>query len=166
MLEHYFWLLEFKFKFEFYCLNPFLKYLNPISNPYPFPPLQSTGLRKPNPAASRAARTSLTAARQHSRPPLAPAAQPARPNPATAHACPRQQPCRPPHPPSAPARLAFRPKQAHGHRRSALPAAEADDRGPPVIPFLATGSTRTPPPAPSPPRVRILRVAHTPKAVP
>jgi hypothetical protein len=28
MLEHYFLLLEFKFKFEFYCLNPFL---NPFS---------------------------------------------------------------------------------------------------------------------------------------
>jgi hypothetical protein len=25
MLVHFFWLLEFKFKFEFYCLNPFPK---------------------------------------------------------------------------------------------------------------------------------------------
>jgi hypothetical protein len=28
MLEHYFWLLEFKFMFEFYCLN---RFLNPFS---------------------------------------------------------------------------------------------------------------------------------------
>jgi hypothetical protein len=31
MLVHYFWLLEFKFKFEFYCLKPFAKMLNPFS---------------------------------------------------------------------------------------------------------------------------------------
>jgi hypothetical protein len=39
MLVHYFWLLEFKFKFEFYCLKPLLpKMLNPFLfflNPFP-----------------------------------------------------------------------------------------------------------------------------------
>jgi hypothetical protein len=49
MLEHFFWLLEFKFKFEFYCLNPFLKYLNPIPKPLPLSPIQPTGLRSPAP---------------------------------------------------------------------------------------------------------------------
>jgi hypothetical protein len=33
MLVHYFWLLEFKLKFEFYCLNPFLKIPKPFSLP-------------------------------------------------------------------------------------------------------------------------------------
>jgi hypothetical protein len=33
MLEHFFWLLEFKFKFEFYCLNPFSKLPKPSSLP-------------------------------------------------------------------------------------------------------------------------------------
>jgi hypothetical protein len=28
MLEHFFWLLEFKFKFEFHCLNTFPKIQN------------------------------------------------------------------------------------------------------------------------------------------
>jgi hypothetical protein len=53
MLVHFFCLLEFKLKFEFICLNPFLKYLNPIPNPYPFPahrPAQpSTRASQPNP---------------------------------------------------------------------------------------------------------------------
>jgi hypothetical protein len=38
MLEHFFWLLEFKFKFEFHCLNPFLKPLFKISETFPFTP--------------------------------------------------------------------------------------------------------------------------------
>jgi hypothetical protein len=52
MLEHFFWLLEFKFKFEFYCLKPlFKKILNPFSFfLYPFPP----PLLAQQPAASRA----------------------------------------------------------------------------------------------------------------
>jgi hypothetical protein len=33
MLVHCFWLLEFKFKFEFYCLNPFSKFPKPSSLP-------------------------------------------------------------------------------------------------------------------------------------
>jgi hypothetical protein len=33
MLVHCFWLLEFKFKFEFYCLNPFSKFPKPFSLP-------------------------------------------------------------------------------------------------------------------------------------
>jgi hypothetical protein len=37
MLVHCFWLLEFKFKFEFYCLNPFSNFLNLLpSLPYSF----------------------------------------------------------------------------------------------------------------------------------
>jgi hypothetical protein len=43
MLEHFFLLLGFKFKFEFYCLKPlFKKMLNPFSfflNPSPLPAL-------------------------------------------------------------------------------------------------------------------------------
>jgi hypothetical protein len=62
--------------------------------------------------------------------------------------------------------VALRPKPAQGHRCSALPAAEADDRGPPVIPFLATASTRTPPPAPSLPGARVPRVGHMPRPGP
>jgi hypothetical protein len=31
MLVHYFWLLEFKFKFEFYCLKPFCQKAKPFS---------------------------------------------------------------------------------------------------------------------------------------
>jgi hypothetical protein len=38
MLVHYFLLLEFKFKFEFYCLNPFLKIPKPFSLPTLFLP--------------------------------------------------------------------------------------------------------------------------------
>jgi hypothetical protein len=33
MLVHYFWLLGFKLKFEFHCLNPFLKIPKPFSLP-------------------------------------------------------------------------------------------------------------------------------------
>jgi hypothetical protein len=33
MLVHCFWLLEFKFGFEFYCLKPFLKIPKPFSLP-------------------------------------------------------------------------------------------------------------------------------------
>jgi hypothetical protein len=33
MLEHYFWLLEFKFKFEFHCLNPFLNPFSKLAKP-------------------------------------------------------------------------------------------------------------------------------------
>jgi hypothetical protein len=51
MLEHFFWLLEFKFQFEFYLLNPFqtqtlipktpkIPNLNPISKPLPSSPTQ------------------------------------------------------------------------------------------------------------------------------
>jgi hypothetical protein len=35
MLVHCFWLLEFKFGFEFYCLKPFLKIPKPSFPPYP-----------------------------------------------------------------------------------------------------------------------------------
>jgi hypothetical protein len=66
MLVHFFCLLEFKFKFEFICLNPFIKYLNPIPKPLPLssPPACASPARsqprsphKPNtsPAAVQAA---------------------------------------------------------------------------------------------------------------
>jgi hypothetical protein len=73
MLEHFFWLLEFKFKFEFYCLKPFLKFPKPFSSPYPIPfsfqpthPIQPAQQRQPSrpphpprPPSSPAARSSL-----------------------------------------------------------------------------------------------------------
>jgi hypothetical protein len=58
MLEHYFWLLEFKFKFEFHCLNPFQP------KTLPFPPFQPIWPRSPTPrpaAARPAASTCATA---------------------------------------------------------------------------------------------------------
>jgi hypothetical protein len=36
MLVHFFCLLEFKFRFEFSCLNPFVAILNP--KPFPLTP--------------------------------------------------------------------------------------------------------------------------------
>jgi hypothetical protein len=90
MLEHYFWLLEFKFKLEFHCLNPFpkIKHLNPIPNPYPSP-IQPTGLAAAQqqqlaPAAQRAAhlpasepQPAAQAAAQQPPSPLGLSAQPA-----------------------------------------------------------------------------------------
>jgi hypothetical protein len=75
--------------------------------------------------------------------------------------------------PASPARQLARPAAVRpsrpskpptpAHRFACAASAVADRWGPPVIPFLATGSTRTPPPpAPSPPRVRVL--ARSPHA--
>jgi hypothetical protein len=63
MLVHFFWLLEFKFKFEFHCLNPFQTQNQNsqtllLSLPYPFL-FQPTGLRSPA-RSQPAARTRLT----------------------------------------------------------------------------------------------------------
>jgi hypothetical protein len=60
MLVHCFWLLEFKFKFEFYCLKPFLKIPKPSFLPtlflfrfQPNPPSNPCGpLATASPAAS------------------------------------------------------------------------------------------------------------------
>jgi hypothetical protein len=64
MLEHFFWLLEFKFKFEFYCLKPlFKKMLNPFSFfLYPFPPSSPAASRGPRKPANSPARQQQVAA--------------------------------------------------------------------------------------------------------
>jgi hypothetical protein len=52
MLVHCFWLLEFKFKFEFYCLNPFSKFPKPSS----LPTLFLLGFQPNTPSSPAAAR--------------------------------------------------------------------------------------------------------------
>jgi hypothetical protein len=66
MLEHFFWLLEFKSKFEFYCLKPhFKKMLNPFSFfLYPFPPSSPT-----QPAAAPASQPATQLASSRPQPP-------------------------------------------------------------------------------------------------
>jgi hypothetical protein len=79
MLEHCFWLLEFKFKFEFHCLNPFQtpkpKFLNPIPKTPTLFPIQPIRPRSPT-RAQQQPRSPPAASRP---PPRAsqPAAQPA-----------------------------------------------------------------------------------------
>jgi hypothetical protein len=74
MLVHFFWLLEFKFKFEFYLLNPF-QTQNQIPKPFfllPYPcylltqpasfPARSTPReQQPNPPSSHAGRAARLA---------------------------------------------------------------------------------------------------------
>jgi hypothetical protein len=103
MLEHYFWLLEFKFKFEFHCLNPFskIKYLNPIPKtptPFPLPAPACAVQQQPSSAAGRRSRP-----RPSQRGPTQQLRKPARASS------------------RAPAHLAFRPKPVRGNRRPALP---------------------------------------------
>jgi hypothetical protein len=52
MLVHFFWLLEFKFKFEFYCLNPF-QTQTLIPKPYPIYPTFQPSSQRPNPRSRR-----------------------------------------------------------------------------------------------------------------
>jgi hypothetical protein len=97
---HYFWLLEFKIKFEFFwfetlCQNPKTFFHFPLT---PFLP------SKPNPA--KGLRSS----------PLA-----HRPKPASS---------RPPHPPRVPARLAFRPSRPANRRSRSPPPPLRLTRGP------------------------------------
>jgi hypothetical protein len=58
MLVHFFWLLEFKFKFEFHCLNPF-QTQNQIPKPstptHPTYPILFGPATQPASAAGRAA---------------------------------------------------------------------------------------------------------------
>jgi hypothetical protein len=49
---HFFWLLEFKFKFEFYCLNPF-QTQTLIPKPYPIYPTFQPSSQRPNPRSRR-----------------------------------------------------------------------------------------------------------------
>jgi hypothetical protein len=121
MLVHFFCLLEFKFNFEFICLESFSKYLNPIPNPYPFPA-------------------------QQARPVAGLAPQPAQPRAAAQPSNWPKAPCSPaPHPPSASSRLSFRPKPAHLPPQP-LPASApcaADGWDPRVIPHLGSLPSRT-----------------------
>jgi hypothetical protein len=153
MLVHFFCLLEFKFMFEFICLNPSSKTQTLIPKPYPIyptlfgPAARSSSSRSPaKPAQQPLCRLALQLARAAHQP-LASAAL----HPSITLA----------------AQLAFRPKPQPAH--SPAPCV-ADGRGPHVIPPAAPSPTRTQPKTrrrrPSPPRARVLRVARTPKAVP
>jgi hypothetical protein len=64
MLEQFFWLLEFKFKFEFYCLKPlFQKNAKPfLFLPLPLSPSSPTASRGPRKPASSPARQQQAAA--------------------------------------------------------------------------------------------------------
>jgi hypothetical protein len=127
MLEHYFWLLEFKFKFEFHCLNPFQtqsqKYLNPIPKTPTLFPIQPIRPRSPTPRPAAACSSQLA---QQSRSPARPAAS----TRATAQR-------------RFVAHLAqlSRPTAAS---RSPPPPAVADSGDPPVIPSVPSSPTRTP----------------------
>jgi hypothetical protein len=128
MLEHYFWLLEFKFKFEFHCLNPFpkIKHLNPIpiySTLFPIQPI------RPRSLAARTAAVGRSPFPPAQQPSFAPAAQ----LPAAHLALNRQLACAGP-----------------AGRAAAAPPAEADSGGPLVIPELRASPPRTPPPPSSP----------------
>jgi hypothetical protein len=135
MLVHYFWLLEFKFKFEFYCLNPFLKYLNP----FPLPTLSLSLFNPPTyPARS---------AFQPSRPPqpLIPALQP---NPAAAG------------PAAVVAAARFsRAMQPSGFAARPAQLITAASRSPPPHPVPLTGGTpvSSPSSSSSPTRTRLRR---------
>jgi hypothetical protein len=63
MLMHYFWLLELKFKFEFYLFEAFAKTLIPKPQTLnPFPPSSPTASRGPRKPASSPARQQQAAA--------------------------------------------------------------------------------------------------------
>jgi hypothetical protein len=134
MLEHFFWLLEFKFKFEFYCLNPFSKYLNPIPKTPTLSPFQPIGLRSPAPTPASPTHSSRLAAQP------APASRPSSQQ--------AQQPCKPAaaHQPAWP----FGPSQPTAAAAPLSPRCEADLWGPLVIPELRVSPPRTPLPPPSP----------------
>jgi hypothetical protein len=96
MLEHLFWLLEFKFRFEFICLNPFLK-------PKPQMPKPSTFIKLilHHPAHQAAAARLRTSPNQQ-----APAQQPRRPrSPPSAAAAGVSGPAGPLSPPPRPVPL-------------------------------------------------------------
>jgi hypothetical protein len=86
-------------------------------------------------------------AAQHPRQPAQPALAAAQPS-SQPHSPRKPQLCGPPHPPSAPARVAFRPKSAHGRSHSPSAPCAADPWGPLVIPELGSFTSWTPPPPP------------------
>jgi hypothetical protein len=156
MLVHFFCLLEFKFKFEFFCLKPFsIKPLNsyptlfpllpqPISPAaqHPLQPMQPSTRSSPCSLAGPAGQPS--GRRLHRQPASmrAPAAQ-------RASAC-QASPARPP--------SRFLPRTA---QPAPPPPAVDDRRGPPVIPKLRPSPPRTPLPPPSPSEARLpMRGPH------
>jgi hypothetical protein len=139
MLVHFFCLLEFKFRFEFYCLNPFLAIQNPKPLfPYTPYPRQAQPVLAPNPPSAPA----RAAAGRRS--PLNPALQP---NPAAGLA---PQPNSPPAFARSPARppaqfCAARGPASPPVRLPASAPSVADQWGLLVIPELGSSPTRTRP---------------------
>jgi hypothetical protein len=166
MLEHYFWLLEFKFKFEFHCLNPFLNPFSKLAKPSHLslsPPFLSGPRFACGPSAGSSSVPLFLFSGGHAQ---QPSSQLRKPSPARPFSQ-RRRPlaCAASGPAAAQPSWPSGPRRRQPAPRLCAPCA-ADLWGPGVIPYLASASSRTLPPPESERSLPPSRGPHAKESTP